>query len=594
QMHASFPICSTFVGVVTHKCYGNSIASFRNYSPVIRPIQCMTSTESIEQTIVRRSGNYHPSIWNDGYVQSLKSPYKGEAHNTRANKLKEEVRIMLDEVVDPLQQLELIDTLQRIGLAYHFKDQVKKILKSIYNDSQSHTDTRRKNLYATSLEFRLLRQHGYNVPQDVFNSFKDDNGSFKASLGDDIMGMLYLYEASYLAVELENTMEDARSFTRKHLEEYVKQNNNTYLSTLVSHALELPLHWRMLRFEARWFIDMYERKNDMNPTLLELAKVDFNMVQATHQEDLRYVSKWWRDTGLGEKLSFARDRLMENFFWTVGVIFEPQFGYCRRMTKVNALITTIDDVYDVYGTLDELELFTDAVERWDMNAIEQLPDYMKICFLALYNSVNEMGFDALKGEGTYIVPYLKKSWADLCKSFLLEAKWYYNKYTPTLQEYIDNAWISVSAPTILVHAFFFGTNPITKEGLQCLEKYPNIVQMSSIIFRLADDLGTSSIELERGDVLKSVQCYMHETGASEEDAGKHIQHLISKTWEKMNAECTSNSLFSDTFVGIAMNLGRMAQFMYQYGDGHGNDALEITKPFVVSLIVEPIKFAHGD
>ncbi|GAV86003.1 Terpene_synth domain-containing protein, partial [Cephalotus follicularis] len=192
------------------------------------------------------------------------------SYNTRANKLKEEVRIMLDEVVDPLQQLELIDTLQRIGLAYHYKDQVKKVLKNIYSDSQSHTDTRRKNLYATSLEFRLSRQHGYNVPQDVFNSFKDDNGSFKASLGDDVMGMLYLYEASYLAVELENTMEDARSFTRKHLEEYVKQNNDTYLSTLVSHALELPLHWRMLRFEARWFIDMYERKNDMNPTLLEL------------------------------------------------------------------------------------------------------------------------------------------------------------------------------------------------------------------------------------------------------------------------------------------------------------------------------------
>ena len=59
------------------------------------------------------------------------------------------------------------------------------------------------------------------------------------------------------------------------------------------------------------------------------------------------------------------DRPMENFLWTVGVIFEPQFSNCRRMlAKVNSLITTIDDVYDVYGTLDELELFTDVVARF--------------------------------------------------------------------------------------------------------------------------------------------------------------------------------------------------------------------------------------
>jgi len=68
--------------------------------------------------------------------------------------------------------------------------------------------------------------------------------------------------------------------------------------------------------------------------------------------------------GLASKLSFSRDRLMECFFWTVGMDFEPQFSDLRKgLTKVTSLITTIDDVYDVYGTLDELELFTAAVER---------------------------------------------------------------------------------------------------------------------------------------------------------------------------------------------------------------------------------------
>lgn len=55
---------------------------------------------------------------------------------------------------------------------------------------------------------------------------------------------------------------------------------------------------------------------------------------------------------------------MENFLWSVGMTFEPQFGYCRRMSTRNlSLITTIDDIYDVYGTMEELELFTNAVER---------------------------------------------------------------------------------------------------------------------------------------------------------------------------------------------------------------------------------------
>ena len=56
---------------------------------------------------------------------------------------------------------------------------------------------------------------------------------------------------------------------------------------------------------------------------------------------------------------------MENFFWTLGGMYELPFGYSRRMlTTVGNLITVIDDIYDIYGTLDELQLFTDAVERF--------------------------------------------------------------------------------------------------------------------------------------------------------------------------------------------------------------------------------------
>ncbi|XP_058215794.1 terpene synthase 10-like isoform X1 [Rhododendron vialii] len=545
-----------------------------------------------DEKIVRRSANYQSPIWNYDYVQSLDNKFVGGTYVSLAMKLKEDVKKMLKEVVDPLDGLEMIDDLQRLGVFYHFEDEIKRVLESIYNNNK-HEKGNEDDLHAMSLKFRLLRQYGYNVPQEAFEKFMDETGHFKSCLCKDIRGTLSLYEASFLSFRGESILEEARNFATKNLEQHHKRKDSDQdLASLVSHALELPLHWRMPRLEARWFIDLCERRPNMNPTLLQLAKLDFNMVQATHQEDLKHMSRWWSKTGLAKKLGFARDRLMENFLWTIGLNFKPQFSNLRRnITIVNALITTIDDVYDVYGTLDELEIFTSAVERWDISAIEQLPDYMKICYLALLNSINEMGYETLKEQGIHIIPHLQKSWADLCKCYLKEAKWYYSGYTPTLEEYMNNAWISISAPAILTHAYFLCTNPITPEGSECSNKYPNIFQWSGTILRLADDMGTSPDEIMRGDTPKSIQCYMYETGASEEDAREHIKYFIRETWKQMNEDRFENSAFSRTLVEIAMNLARMSQCMYQYGDGHAAQGRD-TKDRVLSLLVNPISLEY--
>ncbi|MCL7024601.1 hypothetical protein MKW94_024600 [Papaver nudicaule] len=318
----------------------------------------------------------------------------------------------------------------------------------------------------------------------------------------------------------------------------------------------------------------------MHPTLLEFAKLDFNMVQATYHEELKYASRWWRDLALDGSLTFARDRLVECFLWNLGLNSEPKFGNVRRqVTKVAYLITVIDDVYDVYGSLDELKLFTEAVERWDIITVENLPHHMKICFFALYNTVNEIGYEVLRNNNLDVMPYLKKSWGDLCKAFLVEATWYYSGYIPTLEEYADNAWITIAGPLLSVHAYCqLGDHEnISKDALECLTaNQSDLIRSSSMIFRLAKDLATSKDEVERGDVAKSIQCYMHETGASESIAREHVQQLISAWWTKMNANLTaaSRGVFPSSFINIIQNIARMAQYMYQYGDGYGVPNLE--------------------
>lgn len=45
----------------------------------------------------------------------------------------------------------------------------------------------------------------------------------------------------------------------------------------------------------------------------------------------------------------------------------------------------------------------------DVKAVDQLPDYMKICYLALFNTTTEIVYEVLKEQGINVVIYLTKS-----------------------------------------------------------------------------------------------------------------------------------------------------------------------------------------
>ncbi|KOM50335.1 hypothetical protein LR48_Vigan08g116200 [Vigna angularis] len=501
----------------------------------------------------RKSANYQPNLWTYDFLQSLKHAYADIRYEDRAKMLQEEVRRMIkDESSDIWLKLELINDVKRLGLSYHYDKEIGEALLRCHSSAGFSSTFVNTSLHETALCFRLLREYGHDVSTD-----KKRN-------------TVHTYNIKKTRVALN------------------EGKGSNMLLEQVNHALELPLHHRIQRLEARWSIESYAKRTDSNRFLLEAAKLDFNIVQSTLQNDLQEMSRWWREMGLASKLSFSRDRLMECFFWTVGMVFETQFSDLRKgLTKVTSLITTIDDVYDVYGTLDELELFTAAVESWDVKAVQVLPDYMKICFLALYNTVNEFAYDALKEHGQDILPYLTKAWSDMLKAFLQEAKWSRDRHLPRFEDYINNAWVSVSGVVILTHAYFLLNQSITKEALQSLHNYHSLLQKPSLIFRLCNDLGTSKAELERGEAASSIVCFMRESGASEEGAYKHIHSLLNETWKKMNKDRVSQSPFPKAFVETAMNLGRISQCTYQYGDGHGAPD-STAKNSIRSLIIEPI------
>ncbi|RYR00111.1 hypothetical protein Ahy_B07g088193 [Arachis hypogaea] len=326
----------------------------------------------------RGFGDLQPSIWKYEYIQSLRSEYKEESYIKKREVLREEVRMMLYKVENHVHQLELIDILQRLGVAYHFKDEIKSILDNIYNMQIFNTNI----LYTTALGFRLLRQHGYDISADVFDFFLKETNNFnehQSSLG--IEGILSLYEASFYLVEEETILDDAKKYSSKILKEHVKRNDDgSYTSLLINHSLEYPLHWRVPRWEALWFINTYEKSLNLNPTLLQFAKLDFNIVQSIYQEELKDMSRWWKRTNLAEKLNLCKAYFVEAKWYYSGYIptFEEYLENGWRSISSHVLFL------HAYFTLPN------ALKKEQLDSLKEYPNMIRLTSL-FCRLVNDLG-----------------------------------------------------------------------------------------------------------------------------------------------------------------------------------------------------------
>lgn len=74
---------------------------------------------------------------------------------------------------------------------------------------------------------------------------------------------------------------------------------------------------------------------------------------------------WWKDLGLAKELKLARDQPLKWHMWPIAMLTDPSLSEERiELTKPISLIYIIDDIFDVNGTIDELTLFTEAVNRY--------------------------------------------------------------------------------------------------------------------------------------------------------------------------------------------------------------------------------------
>ncbi|CAI0374728.1 unnamed protein product [Linum tenue] len=383
------------------------------------------------------------------------------------------------------EKLKLIDVVERLGIGYHFEEEIEEQLREIHHGNQH--DPNNNNI---ALQFRLLRQHGYNVPNEKFQNGEEEGGSFKEELGSDVEGMMGLYEAGYLRMHGETILDQAIEFatTRLTKDHDDDQQRELLIARRVAHVLKRPLRKGVERHEQLFFISVYEKTEGHDVTLLKLAKLSWNSLQHSYQQELRSITQWWIDLDFATKLSFARDRLIEVYFWAVGAMWEPKFSMARYiLTKLTMLVSINDDIYDVHGTIDELQLFTATVQRWD-TGMKDLPEYLKLFYGAIIDVLDEVDAITTREGRPYCLEYGKQAEKNQMRAYLTEARWFAKGEVPTIEEYRRVGVYSCTYPLLAFSALAGMGDKAPKEAFDWLLADPKILIAVGDHCRLMDDI----------------------------------------------------------------------------------------------------------
>ncbi|KAI4340063.1 hypothetical protein MLD38_024937 [Melastoma candidum] len=542
--------------------------------------------------VQRQLADYHPSVWGDYFLKYDSDNVGVRPSDDDIRKAVDEVKAKLTGKVDAiLDSLELIDHVQHLGVARHFENEIDAKLAELHDLYPGFIDGRNDGsmrLHGVALYFRLLRQQGYNISSEVFDEFRHTGEKFSETLVGDVRGLLSLYQASHMMVHGEDILEEALVFTTAYLKSINEREHSQFLVDLVRRALKQPIRKGLPRLEAWHYIQIYQNNPSHDPVLLSLARMDFHSLQILHQKEVCDIVRWWKDWDFPRNTSFARDRVVECYFWILGVYFEPEYTFARKfLTKLIALTSIMDDMYDAYGTLEELIAYTEALQKWDLSATEGLPGYMQLHYRAILDVYCEAETELASKGRLYRLPYAIQSMKDQAVRYLTEAKWFYQKYKPSLDEYIVLASTTTAYTMLITNSFVGMGDAVTEDAFKWASGNPKMLKASTMVCRLMDDLVSRKFEQKRGHVTSAVECYVKEYGGTEVEAEEALNKMVFDAWKDINEASLMPFDVPAPILTRVLNFTRVIDVLYKDGDNYTHSST-LMKDIICYILVDPL------
>ncbi|XP_057873494.2 bifunctional levopimaradiene synthase, chloroplastic isoform X2 [Cryptomeria japonica] len=518
--------------------------------------------------------------------------------------------------VDIAERLRAVDSVECLGLERHFQKEIKQALDYVFQYWGERgvgfgRESMVPDIDVTATGFRLLRMFGYTVSSDVLQNIKGEAEEL-CKLSDNENGagaidMLSLYRCSQVNFPGENVMREIGAFAKDYLAKSLQSNNLSQATAIkdnlrqeVEYALfarwNRNMPWLMTRNHIEVFNPndlwlgktLYQMPNASNEKYLEVAKLNFNRVQAIHRSEIQHIKRWYKACNFPQ-LEFTRHREVAIYWTAAAVMPEPQYTDCRlAYAKAGIMAVITDDLYDTYATLEQAKLFNEAFERWDPLQIDHLPKDMRIVFMGLYNTLIDISERTQELQGRDVLPYLRQKWLDLFLRYTTETEWMERRYSPSLDEYWENAVESIALAVTTLTPIFSTGDILPDHLLQKFDFRAEFLNLVSLTGRLINDVRTFQEERDRGELASCVQCYINDhPGCTEEAALNYLYGVNEDALTKLNYHFLMRADIPKSFRTLLFNTARVMQLFYRNIDGFLNAAEEM-KEFIKKTLYEPL------
>ncbi|KAG7625235.1 putative lyase [Arabidopsis thaliana] len=559
----------------------------------IHHLVCVRSTKSSDDLETSRPSTYFsPSLWGDHFLSV-------SLDHAEFVELEREIETMKPLVKDMLmssqssdkEKIRLIHLLVSLGSSYHFDKEIQDILKHSFTKLDDII-VEEDDLETISIMFEVFRLYGHKMSCDAFDRFRGGDGRFKESLAKDVRGMLQLFEVAHLGTLSEDIMDEALRFTRNHLESLTSGNVSSASPHILKHiqnSLYIPRYCNIEVLVAREYISYYEQEEGYNEILLKFAKLNFNFCQCHYIQEIKTLTKWWKDLDLASKLPYIRDRSVESHLGGLGPYFEPQYSLGRIIVaKTIMIIVVADDTYDAHATIPEATVLTEYFQRLNIGADDKLSGYLRIVLESVFKVMGEIEQEMSPKGRSYSVKQVLERFKIIAKAYKQLTEWARKGHVPTFDEYMKVGLVTAGMGDYAGYCFIGMEDINEKEAFEWLNSNPLLIDALNVLFRIANDVGTYETEINRGEVANGLNCYMKQYGVTKEEASRELRKMYIYNKKVVVEEfMNSHDRVPRQVLLRCLNFARLFDVIYTEGDGYSEPKGKI-EHFMTSLYVHPI------